>query len=639
IAAQDTEEKEKFVKDYDYQNRSDLYYVELKPNESIDVTVKMENIGKVDWNEETFIVVDQNPAFDGVISFPTKVDATLAMMEEKEVKPGETATFKFQIKANAKGETVYMNIAPLVNGVKKISDYFVLPVAVQQPIYKYEFKEAKFPKNLMKSNEEFNAWVKLKNTGNVIWEDISLEGENISASQKESSTEPGGIATFEFTFSSPEKAGYFKESLSPVIEGANWASSTLISFETVVYKKSFDSEIVSKPLVNNWEQGKNYTVSLKFRNIGSENWKKDDFSSVFVKESDFKVAELNLSPSTVEPGEIGTITFTVIVEEEAEEKEMFMLVRPKIQNKPIFSKPVYLSYSITEKQLQTLDQKEIIRIKLGFSGNPEITANGSYELYAGDTFLSTLSAGQITEVTKENGNYRVKTPNANFLKSEPIRFHPKNNAILQISNFEHRPAWNEDLNDNEYRGILEIREDEDNLIVINEIALEDYLKGLGEVSNSEEPEKIKAIMIAARTYAKYYMDIDEKFPGKPYNLDDDPNVSQKYIGYGFEKRAAQVALGVDATKGKVITYGGEVVKTPFFNQSDGVATKSALEVWGWTHTPYLKSVSDTTCDGDGFLGHGVGLSGCGAKGMAKQGSGYEEILKHYYTGIEIADLY
>ena len=32
---------------------------------------------------------------------------------------------------------------------------------------------------------------------------------------------------------------------------------------------------------------------------------------------------------------------------------------------------------------------------------------------------------------------------------------------------------------------------------------------------------------------KYYMDIDEKFPGKSYHLDDDPNVSQKYLGYGF----------------------------------------------------------------------------------------------------------
>lgn len=34
-------------------------------------------------------------------------------------------------------------------------------------------------------------------------------------------------------------------------------------------------------------------------------------------------------------------------------------------------------------------------------------------------------------------------------------------------------------------------------------------------------------------------------------------------------------------------------------------------------------------------GHGVGMSQWGANGMAKNGEGYEQILKHYYTGIEI----
>ena len=34
-------------------------------------------------------------------------------------------------------------------------------------------------------------------------------------------------------------------------------------------------------------------------------------------------------------------------------------------------------------------------------------------------------------------------------------------------------------------------------------------------------------------------------------------------------------------------------------------------------------------------GHGVGMSQSGAKGMAEAGFGYEQILKHYYTGIEV----
>ena len=37
-------------------------------------------------------------------------------------------------------------------------------------------------------------------------------------------------------------------------------------------------------------------------------------------------------------------------------------------------------------------------------------------------------------------------------------------------------------------------------------------------------------------------------------------------------------------------------------------------------------------------GHGVGMSQCGAEAMAQNGSDYETILKHYYTGIELEKL-
>ncbi|MGO1713382.1 MAG: SpoIID/LytB domain-containing protein, partial [Senegalia sp. (in: firmicutes)] len=37
-------------------------------------------------------------------------------------------------------------------------------------------------------------------------------------------------------------------------------------------------------------------------------------------------------------------------------------------------------------------------------------------------------------------------------------------------------------------------------------------------------------------------------------------------------------------------------------------------------------------------GHGVGMSQWGANGMAEKGSKYKEILKHYYTGVEIVQV-
>lgn len=37
-------------------------------------------------------------------------------------------------------------------------------------------------------------------------------------------------------------------------------------------------------------------------------------------------------------------------------------------------------------------------------------------------------------------------------------------------------------------------------------------------------------------------------------------------------------------------------------------------------------------------GHGVGMSQTGADSLAKQGKSYEDIIKHFYTGVEITDL-
>ena len=37
-------------------------------------------------------------------------------------------------------------------------------------------------------------------------------------------------------------------------------------------------------------------------------------------------------------------------------------------------------------------------------------------------------------------------------------------------------------------------------------------------------------------------------------------------------------------------------------------------------------------------GHGVGMSQTGADALAKQGKNYEEIIKHFYVGVELTDI-
>jgi hypothetical protein len=654
LASQNFREKEKFQKDYDYQNRSDIYYLELQPNQSADIKITLENIGNKSWNSNSYLIVDQNENFNDVISFPSKQGAKLASINESNVAPGETATFDFEIEAGTRGKTVYLNLTPNINGQEKMRDYVIFPVAVQPPIYKYELIDFDLPPNQMDANDEHIGYIRLKNIGNVAWTTtgdnaITIEGQNTGLSFELSGTkvEPGATGRFFISYQAPNRAGNYGESYAPIIAGQERKGDP-ISFQTTVFGADYEGKVLSKTSPKNWEEGKRYTLSAKIKNLGRKTWHEKDLSASLFRDKALLVSNLSLSPKTVEPGETATISVSV----QAFNKDMFqynrLFLRPQMENTPISYKALSFKFKVIDNQFQSFENDDNqIRVRLGFEGDPEVTANGSYEVVSGNHSLATLHAGELTSVSFEAGNYNVNANGVVFIKQDPIRIVPKNSAILQVRNYDHRPAWNQELNDNQYRGVLEVRADSENpdnkernnLIVINELPVEDYLLGLAEVPNNEEPEKAKALVVAARSYAKYYIDIDEKFPGQPYNLDDNPDVSQKYLGYGFEKRAPNVNQAVEDTRGQVLIYGGGVVKAPYFNQTDGTNTKSAEEVWGWTHTPYLVSVDDSYCDGDQFLGHGVGLSGCGATEMARQGFDYQEILEHYYTGIEVEALY
>ena len=664
LAAQKYQAKKRFVKDYDYEDQSELAFVELKPEEEIEVTVKIENIGKVDWDEKTFIVVNDNPDVEKALTFPSRQNSILAMMKEKKVKPGKTATFKFKIKARNRGETVYLDIAPLINGRHKIDDYIVLPVAIQQNDFKYEFIDSKYPAKSMDAGVEFSAWVKLKNTGNTTWRNTGnntvylgtdhkrdrqsdfVDGTRIGFMEQKV-VEPGETATFNLNLKAPTEPGYYQEYFTPVVEGITWMSDSGMYFETVIIGDEYAAEVIEMSPLNQFERGSKYVVWMKLRNIGKKTWTKKNMKMVFLREQDLKITDASLSSKEVKTGEMGTIRFVVHIDENEDIEGKNLMVRPKIDGKHLYKRPIYFYYTVGKNSKRTASvirkasgttKQEDIRIKLSYEGNPQITASDAFEIYSANKFLTVLNGGKSVSVQYKNNKYEVTTPSGTFQVDDEVRFIPKNNGILKIQNYNNRPSWNTSINDNEYRGKLEVRYYDGKLLTINELPLEDYLKGLGEVSNTEETEKIKAIMVSARSYAQFYMTVDTKFPGAPYHLDDDPARTQKYIGYGFEKRGPKVVQGIEATTGQVITYNGTLVKTPYFNQSDGTRTRSAKDVWNWD-AGYLLSVDDSYCTADNFLGHGVGLSGCGAHGMALQGFSYSEILKHYFSDIEIVELY
>ncbi|ALM10420.1 MAG TPA: hypothetical protein DEB30_01565 [Candidatus Peribacter riflensis] len=191
-----------------------------------------------------------------------------------------------------------------------------------------------------------------------------------------------------------------------------------------------------------------------------------------------------------------------------------------------------------------------------------------------------------------------------------------------------------------YRGAITCSAVEGKATLINELPIEDYLAGLSEEPDTEPYEKQRAFAIAARSYAAFYLDSEHrKFPGMPYDGDDSPARFQADEGIAFERDNVRWARAVRSTLGQVLTKDGQIVKTPYFSSDDG-RTRTPAEN-GWTNFPFediFASKPDPWCKGLPMAGHGVGMSGCGAKAQAKEGKNAEQILQYYYPGTKIEEL-
>jgi stage II sporulation protein D len=144
---------------------------------------------------------------------------------------------------------------------------------------------------------------------------------------------------------------------------------------------------------------------------------------------------------------------------------------------------------------------------------------------------------------------------------------------------------------NNYRGSIEIRRgDRDSLLVINEIDVEDYLKGVlnEEISAKWHHESLKAQAVVARTYALYQK---ERRKDNPYHLEA-TTADQVYGGARNEDERTNRAA--EDTKGIVLTYDGRLAKA-FYHSASGGITEDVADVWGGEGESYLKPVK---CDFD-----------------------------------------
>lgn len=213
------------------------------------------------------------------------------------------------------------------------------------------------------------------------------------------------------------------------------------------------------------------------------------------------------------------------------------------------------------------------------------------------------------------GHRREMTVRAADTERGPVRAAPEG-AFLQV-------------NGKAYRGIVEVRKKRNGLLlVVNDLDLEDYLKGVvaAEIPHEWELEALKAQAVASRTYAVR----QKRNAGKrPYHIRATVD-NQVYVGVRGERPRTSQALR--ETRGEVVLYGREVIPA-FYHASCGGHTEDAGELWG-IDEPYLKGVD---CDCQMISTYGLWerrFSGATvANALQREGYRLGDI-----AGIEIAEL-
>ena len=180
-----------------------------------------------------------------------------------------------------------------------------------------------------------------------------------------------------------------------------------------------------------------------------------------------------------------------------------------------------------------------------------------------------------------------------------------------------------------YHGILMVKNIGGKLTVINDIDLEDYIKGVvpSEMPPSWEFEALKAQAIAARSFALANLGKQAK---NGYDLKDNTE-DQAYGGASAETNITNKA--VSETHGLVLTYDMKIISAYYSASAGGMSSTS---VWGG-YAPYLRSVPSFD-ENVPKKGHGVGMSQHGANNLAKQGYNAYQILQYFYQNVKFAKL-
>ncbi|MFH1088673.1 MAG: SpoIID/LytB domain-containing protein [Patescibacteria group bacterium] len=473
----------------------------------------------------------------------------------------------------------------------------------------------------VKQGDSVAVWVDIKNTGTVTWVNTGdnavkiatvkpsdrvgskmyhsswLSDNRVAVTDKEQII-PGEVGRFSFTITAGGAPGKYREYFGLVAEGITWLDPFYfyieINIQPAVYTVSWVNQSASPTMT----PGEETVVWVDLKNTGNTAWLNTGNNAVKLGTARLLDRASNFASSTwlspnrasyadkiIQPGEVGRFTFTIKAPEQVGTyKEYFCPVVEGVTW--VNDLGIYWEIIVNEE----LVINNPINVGLSSTTNPIIlsSSNGMVVRQGSDKgMVVKIEANNSATVTARNGGYIISVSGQTYDVSDWVKFIPLRDSIVTVSNDKVSSTYNR------FRGILVVRRSSwsGNVWMVNELEVEDYLKGLAEVPDSWPIEARKAQVVAARTFA--VRRIQDK-RADIFDLYDDTR-DQVYYGYVYEINRPGIAEVVNATTGLIIKYGNQPIAAYYFSDSGG-ATENVENAWNNGNTnlaiPYLKGVPD-----------------------------------------------
>ncbi|HEB13020.1 MAG TPA: hypothetical protein ENI11_05045, partial [Actinobacteria bacterium] len=193
------------------------------------------------------------------------------------------------------------------------------------------------------------------------------------------------------------------------------------------------------------------------------------------------------------------------------------IARPHIQ------KPVTAVYKLESPETPTkkpapLNTQKPTALPHGAISLP-VSASGAFAAVVPGAGRATFKKDQKVKVAYSGGTYfLIQDRQVTATSSSPIKFSPSGpDSFLSLPGYTDL-NWNKTVNLNSFRGSIEIVRSEKSktLWAVNELGLEDYLRGIAEASHDSPVEHLKVMAIVSRSYAVHHLGNGGRHAGEPF---------------------------------------------------------------------------------------------------------------------------